>query len=119
LINGLAGFLSNPSRAKKALIFSEVTFGFRGAVGCADGAGNGLGSDGSRVHGISGGSVYLAGSGVDGIFGEAAEVICGDTHHTYARRVADFDRGAGEEPAPGGVKPSRFSEPESRRINHG
>ena len=91
-----------------------------GAVGSADGAGTRLGLDGgARVHGISGGGVYLAGSsGVDGLFGGAAEVICGDPHHTHARGVADFDRGAGEEPAPG-VKTSRFSEPESRGINHG
>ena len=72
-------------------------------MGSADVAGIGLGSDGgARVHGISGGGVYLAGSsGVDGLFGGAAEVICGDPHHTHAGRVADFDRGAGEEPAPG------------------
>ena len=88
-----------------------------GAVGCADVAGTGLGLDGgARVHGISGGGVYLAGSsGVDGLFGGAAEVICGDPHHTHAGRVADFDRGAGEEPAPG-VQTSRFSEHESRRT---
>jgi hypothetical protein len=89
-------------------------------MGSSDGAGTGLGLDGgARVHGISGGGVYLAGSnGVDGLFGGAAEVICGDPDHTHARRVADFDRCAGEEPAPG-VKTSRFSEPECKRINHG
>ena len=86
-------------------------------MGSADVAGIGLGSDGgARVHGISGGGVYLAGSsGVDGLFGGAAEVICGDPHHTNAGRVVDFDRGAGEEQAPW-VQTSRFSEHESRRT---
>lgn len=80
-----------------------------GALGRADVAGTGLGLDGGAgVHGISGGGVYLAGSsGVDVLFGGAAEVICGDSHHAHAGRLADFDRGAGEEPPPG-VKTSRF-----------
>ena len=81
------------------------------SLGCAYVARTWLGLDGSAgMHGISRGGVHLASSsGVDGLFGRAAKVVCGVTHHSHAGRVADFDRGAGEKPAPA-VKASRFSE---------
>ena len=65
---------------------------------------------GAGVHGISGSGVQMEGSsGVDGLFGGAAEVVCGLTHHADARGIAGFDRGAFEKPGSELIT-ARFSE---------